>query len=316
MISLPKPETIYTHESDFDGFVSGVLLEKLSQKLFGESAPLKAYNYNAWTNHTLREKSAWVADLNFEKRLDRQDWLVIDHHQHSVVPQNVRLIHDTEKCAGLLCYELCKEHGIESEALDRLTHLCQVSDLFLEDDKDFDEATDYAALVKSYQFWNLHRLIDGDLEKLLNHPLVEVMKKRREIEDPIGYDWSKQNIEQISEEVGCVQVILGNHNTIVNKLLRDGASPYPVLATFVRRANGPVNVSFRSRNGMALQIAEKLQGGGHANASGACLPKTIHHVPDAITFLKKTLNPEAPAQGSKAATSVEDLFNDADFDNA
>ena len=315
MTSLPQPETIYTHESDFDGFVSGVLLQKLAHKLFGETPPLKAYNYNAWTNHVLREKSAWTADLNFEQRLDRQGWVVIDHHQHSITPKNVTLIHDIEKCAGMLCYDLCKEHGIESPALDRLVHLCQVSDLFLEEHEDFDEANDYAALVKTYQFWNLYRLIDGDLEKLLDHPLVEVMRKKREVEDPIGYEWSRNNIEELSPEVGCVQVILGNHNMIVNKLLKDEVSPFPVLATLVRRANGPVNISLRSRNGMALSIAEKLQGGGHPNASGACLPKTIHHVPDAVAFLKKTLNP-ATTVNTTAKTTVKDLFNDADFDNA
>jgi hypothetical protein len=44
-------------------------------------------------------------------------------------------------------------------------------DLFLEDDPDFIIATDYANLVKVYQFWNLYELIEGELERLLDHAL-------------------------------------------------------------------------------------------------------------------------------------------------
>ena len=35
MVSLPRPEVILTHESDLDGLVSGVLLQRLAEKIFG-----------------------------------------------------------------------------------------------------------------------------------------------------------------------------------------------------------------------------------------------------------------------------------------
>ena len=38
MLALPKPEVICTHESDLDGFVSGLLLKRLAQKLFTPDA--------------------------------------------------------------------------------------------------------------------------------------------------------------------------------------------------------------------------------------------------------------------------------------
>ena len=42
MISLPKPEVILTHESDLDGLVSGLLLQRLAHRLFDEKVPLEA----------------------------------------------------------------------------------------------------------------------------------------------------------------------------------------------------------------------------------------------------------------------------------
>ena len=69
-----------------------------------------------------------------------------------------------------------------NSTLDRLVQLSNVADLFLDDDPDFVLANDYANLVKSYQFWNLYRLIDGQLEQLLDHPLLEVMAV-----NPVGY---------------------------------------------------------------------------------------------------------------------------------
>ncbi len=100
----------------------------------------------------------------------------------------------------MLCYELCKDHGLGSPALDRLVHLNNVADLFLEDDPDFALAGDYANLVKIYQFWNLHALIGGEIEKLLDHPLLEVMAVKRRIEDPLGFEWSKNNVTEISAD--------------------------------------------------------------------------------------------------------------------
>jgi len=55
------------------------------------------------------------------------------------------------------------ENGLASPELDRLVHLNDVADLFLEDDPDFMLANDYANLVKIYQFWNLHSLLGGQM---------------------------------------------------------------------------------------------------------------------------------------------------------
>src|SRR5215467_14081444 len=95
--SLPKPEVIITHESDLDGLVAGVLLQRLAQALFNFVPPLEAYHYNNWKQRDLREKSAWVTDLSFEARLDRPNWAVIDHHVTEVAPKNALLIHDIGK---------------------------------------------------------------------------------------------------------------------------------------------------------------------------------------------------------------------------
>ncbi|HXE42426.1 MAG TPA: hypothetical protein VN516_05320, partial [Candidatus Baltobacteraceae bacterium] len=190
-MALFKPEIIITHESDLDGLVSGILLQRLGKQLFGEKIPLAAYHYNFWKQREPKEKSAWITDFTFEARIDKPDYVVIDHHVTDVAPKNARLIHDINKSSGLLCYELCKQHGIQSPELDRLVHLNNVSDLFLEDDPDFVAAGDVANLVKIYQFWNLHTLIGGEIEKLLDHPLLEVMAVKRKIENPIGLEWSK-----------------------------------------------------------------------------------------------------------------------------
>lgn len=306
MDSLPRPEVILTHESDLDGLVSGLLLQRLAQKVFGMNVRLEAYHSQSWRNRDLREKSAWVCDMNFESRLDRPDWLIIDHHTTDIPAKNARLIHDVEKSAGLLCYELCKEHGISSPQLDRLIHLNNVADLFLEDDVDFVLATDYANLVKVYQFWNLHAVIDGQLERLLDHPLLEVMEVKRRIEDPLGYEWSKQYVCEISPKIGLVETVVGNNNLIVHKLLEKNATPYSVLLTLFRKANHVVVVSLRSRNGEAIKIAEKLQGGGHANACGATLPRSVKTIPDAVTYLRNILNPKK----EDGLNSLETLFAD------
>jgi len=114
--------------------------------------------------------------------------------------------------------------------------------------------------VKVYQFWSLHTLIQGRLESLLNHPLLEVMEVKRRVENPMGFAWSRDNVAEISPTVGFVDTIVGNNNLIVHQLLEEKATPYPVLLTLFRRTNGIVIVSLRSRNGEALKIAEKLQG--------------------------------------------------------
>jgi nanoRNase/pAp phosphatase (c-di-AMP/oligoRNAs hydrolase) len=306
MAALPKPDVILTHESDLDGLLAGTLLQKLAKKLFGTDIPLEAHHYNFWKQRELRERAAWVTDFTFEPRMDREDWVVIDHHVTEVVPKNARLIHDVNKSAGLLCYELCKQNGVESPGLDRLVHLNNVADLFLEDDSDFVIACDYANLVKIYQFWNLHTLIGGDIEKLLNHPLLEVMAVKRRIENPLGFEWSKSNITEISATIGFMDTIVGNNNLIVHQLLEQQATKYSVLVTLFRRGNA-VFASFRSRNGEALKVAEKFQGGGHANAAGALLPKSVRNVPDGVEYLRQILNLKNETQQSRL-NSLENLF--------
>jgi hypothetical protein len=306
MVSLPKPEVIFTHESDLDGFLAGLLLQRLARRLFDSEVPLEAHHYQVWKQRGLRERSAWVCDLGFEPRLDKPNWVIIDHHPVDNPPAVATLIHDLDKSAALLCYELCREHQLTSPALDRLVHLNNVADLFLEDDPDFVLAGDYANLVKVYGFWNLHALLRGDVEKLLDHPLLEVMAVKRRIEDPLGYAWSKENVVEISPTVGFVDTVIGNNNLIVHQLLEKQATPYPVLLTMFRKASGYMIVSIRSRNGAALKVAEKLQGGGHANACGATLPRSVQNVPDAIDYLRKVLNPSSDV--STPLNSLENLF--------
>ena len=39
------------------------------------------------------------------------------------------------------------------------------------------------------------------------------------------------------------------------------------------------------------RLAERLQGGGHPNAAGAALPRSVQSIPDAILYLQQILNP-------------------------
>ena len=95
----------------------------------------------------------------------------------------------------------------------------------------------------------------------------------------------------------------------VHQLLEKQATPYPVLLTLFRRANSVIIASLRSRNGVARKIAEKLQGGGHANASGATLPRSIKTIPEAVNYLKQVLNPKKDAP----LNSLESLFASLDM---
>ena len=76
-------------------------------------------------------------------------------------------------------------------------------------------------------------------------------------------------------------------------LLERGATKYTVLVTLFRRANC-IFASFRSRNGEALKVAETFQGGGHANAAGAILPKSVRTIEDGLDFLRLMLKPHPP----------------------
>jgi oligoribonuclease NrnB/cAMP/cGMP phosphodiesterase (DHH superfamily) len=217
------------------------------------------------------------------------------------------LVHDLNKSAGLLCYELACQQGLGSSALDRLVHLNNIADLFHEDEPDFVLSQDYANLVKTYGFKNLYEVLDGKLENLLDHPLLEVMAVKRRIEDPIGYAWSKNNVVRLSDKVGWVNTVIGNVNLIVHRLLDEAATPYPVLVTIFRRSNGIVMLSFRSKTGEALALAQLFQGGGHANAAGATLPRSVSTVPDAVEYIKKMLNPKPQPKVTTAGGGLNNL---------
>jgi nanoRNase/pAp phosphatase (c-di-AMP/oligoRNAs hydrolase) len=79
-----------------------------------------------------------------------------------------------------------------------------------------------------------------------------------------------------------------------------------VLVTLFRRGNA-VFASFRSRNGEALKVAEKFQGGGHVNASGAILPKSVRNISDGVEYLRQVLNPKNETQQTRL-NSLESLF--------
>jgi nanoRNase/pAp phosphatase (c-di-AMP/oligoRNAs hydrolase) len=123
------------------------------------------------------------------------------------------------------------------------------------------------------------------------------------VEDPIGFEWSKKHITEISPTVGFVENLVGNTNQIVHHLLERKATPYTVLVTLFRRSNA-IFASFRSRHGEALKIAEKFQGGGHANAAGAILPKSVRTIEDGLEFLRQVLNVKA----EPALNSLDSLF--------
>jgi hypothetical protein len=289
---LPRPDVILTHESDLDGFVSGHLLQRLAKKLFQVDIRLEAWNTQAWRQRPLKERSAWVCDMAFDTRLDRPEWVVIDHHPADERPRQARLIHDTTRSASLLCYDLCRSNGISSPELDRLVALTDIGDLFQEAHPDFDLSQEYSALLKTYPFWSLSRLISGNLESLLDHPLLEVVRTRKRVEDPIGLAWSRTRVTEITPSLGWVDVAVGNSNLIVHELLKAPDCRHAVLATLVRKAATGVVVSLRSRNGEALAIAQKLQGGGHPNAAGATLPRSVQAIPDAVEYLRKILDPK------------------------
>jgi nanoRNase/pAp phosphatase (c-di-AMP/oligoRNAs hydrolase) len=309
-VSLTKPDVIYTHESDLDGLVSGLLLQNLAERLFEARPRLLAFHNQNWKQRPLQERTAWVTDLSFEARLDKPTWLIVDHHPTDVVPKSAQLIHDVNKSASLLAYELCQANGLGSDKLTRLVYLSNVADLFLPDDPDFVLATDYANLIKIYGFWNVLELIEGNLERLVDHPLLQVMEVKRRVENPLGYEWSKARVRRIAPTVGYVETVVGNANMIVHQMLDEKSTPYSVLLTLHRKGNGVMLVSLRSRTGDALKFAEKLHGGGHPNAAGATLPRSVQNFGDALEYLKKTLDPFKEEE--VGLSSLEDAFSVVD----
>ncbi len=312
MDRLPKPDIILTHESDLDGLVAGCLLKRLAQHLFETDIPLAAYHLPQWQNRQMTERSAWVCDLTLDARVDRGDWVVVDHHPSGHKAKKARYIFSTEKSAALLCYELFVSHGLGNSELERLVHLTNVSDLFLESDPEFQLACDYAELVKAYHFHPLVKLLEGKLESLLNHPLLEVMKTKREVEDPIGLDWAKRHLEELAPGITSVDLAIGNNNVIMNQLLKEPELADHVLVSVSRRAPYQFGVSLRSRNGKAREVAGKLQGGGHPNAAGATLPKSVKSVPTGVEYIRQVLTPKSitePETGglSDLASALDDL---------
>lgn len=293
MTFLPKPQVLCTHESDLDGLLSGLLLQRLVRKMHGEDVPLQAWNYQGWKTRQFSEYAGWIADFSYETRLNRTDWVLFDHHTTPPLPRagelKLRMFHDHDKSAALLVYEICREYGLGTSILDRLVHLNNLSDLWIQTDPEFALAVDYSNLVKSYGFWNLYHLIGGDPERLLDHPLLEVMTVKRRVEDPLGYEWCLKNIEPVNDEVAVVHTSIGNTNLIVHQLLDRRAVPFQVLVTLFPKANRTVVASFRSLQGQALPVAAKLQGGGHPNAAGTTLPKSVIDVETAIGYLRQVL---------------------------
>ncbi len=307
MLSLPQPEVICTHESDLDGFVSGLLLVRLATHLFGEEPMLQAWNYQGWKNRSMSEPLAWVSDFTFEARLDRPGWLIFDHHVHNQVPRYAKLVHSRTQSAAALVYDYCRQAGLQNETLDRLVHLTDIGDLWRSDDAEFELALDYASLVKEYGFWNLHKVVDGNPERLLNHPLLEVMAVKRRVENPIGLAWAKANVEPISTDVGIVQTSIGDTNLIVHQLLDLGVTPYKVLVTLFPKANRTMVASFRSLGGEAIGAAARLQGGGHPNAAGATLPRSVTDTDSAIEYLRDVFT---SFQGMQTSGSLQQPFAD------
>ena len=305
-MTLAKPEVICTHESDLDGWVSGLLLQRLARHVFGEDVPLEAYNYQAWKARRMAEDTAWVSDFAFEARFDKPGWLLVDHHTSPFRPRLAKSVHDVAKSASLLCYGLLRKHGLGSPQLDRLVHLANVGDLFMEGDPEFTTACDYAALVKAYGFWDLHAVAGGVPEALLGHPLLEVMATRRQIEDPIGLELALKGVVEISQEVALVRAPVGNTNLIVHQMLNQRAVPQPVLVSLHRRGGGIYVASFRSLKGEALGVAQKFEGGGgHPNASGATLPK-LNGLDAAVDYMKARLAPGGGVAGG--LSSMADSF--------
>ena len=123
----------------------------------------------------------------------------------------------------------------------------------------------------------------------------------------MGLNWSRQNIQQISPTIGLVKTVVGNSNVILHRLLGDAGVSYRVLLTLNRIGGNQFMVSLRSSDGEALPVARQLQGGGHPNAAGAALPKSVQRVADAVDYLIKALNPIDDSDGP-VGLNTEALF--------
>jgi len=136
------------------------------------------------------------------------------------------------------------------------------------------------------------------------------MAVKTRVENPLGYEWSRKHVTAISSEIGFVDTVVGNINWIVHQLLERNRTPYPVLLTLFRKGNGTMIVSLRSKRGEAIKLAEKLMGGGHANAAGATLPRSIQDVNSAVAYLRQQFAPVPPPP--EDVTSLESAFEGLD----
>ncbi|MEO0278821.1 MAG: DHH family phosphoesterase [candidate division WOR-3 bacterium] len=287
-----KPDIIFTHETDLDGFVSGILLQELAQKIFGQKIEIVPHTIQSWRQYKPNEKIAWVSDLSPHQKNDILGWIFIDHHPIKYQPKNAILLQNSECCSAAIIYEICNRYGIKSAVYDKLVRLSNIVDLFLSEEPEFEEALDYSLLIKTYHFKNIYRLIDGRLEALIDHPLLTVMQQRRLIEDPIGLNWSKDHIQPITDKIAYTEIIVGNPNVIMHKLLEDPTLPFEVLVTIWTHSPGGLIASFRSKKGEAIKLAELLQGGGHPNAAAATLPASVRNIEEAIEYLKNIFKPQ------------------------
>ena len=128
----------------------------------------------------------------------------------------------------------------------------------------------------------------------------------------MGLNWSRQNIQKISPTIGLVKTVVGNSNVILHRLLVEQGMPHRVLMTLNRIGGNQFMVSMRSSDGEALPVAKQLQGGGHPNAAGAALPKSVQRAADAVEYLKKALNPIDQERGTPRH-NVESLFDNAEL---
>ncbi|MCS1408792.1 MAG: hypothetical protein M2R45_01969 [Verrucomicrobia subdivision 3 bacterium] len=312
MSSLPQPEIIFTHESDLDGFVSGCVLQRLARSLFEITVPLEPLSSRPWATLKRFPERAWVCDLSFEPKIDREGWVVFDHHITEHQPESTMLIHDTNHSAAKLCYNLLASHSEGNGPLKRLVELTNIADLYLNEHPEFNLASEYAQLVKTYHFRPLYRLVGNNLESLLDHPLLEIMRLKRKVENPIGLNWSRNHITKITPEIGYVATTIGDTNYIIHHLLESDEVPYTSLVTLFKKPNSPVTVSICSQNGEALTLAKSLQGGGHPNAAGSTLPRSVTTFDEAVTYLKQLLNPESPTE-AQPPSNTEALFDSVGF---
>jgi len=89
----------------------------------------------------------------------------------------------------------------------------------------------------------------------------------------------------------------------MNQLLKEPELSDHVLISVSRRAPYQFGVSLRSRNGKAREVASKLQGGGHANAAGATLPKSVKSVTTGVEYIRQLLAPKNIADSDENGLS-------------